>query len=204
MRSTVVQHGAAQILEQLAQRVEEAAVLGRRADRSTRSPPSRPSALPARTSTLRSARPSTIARSPRRRAVAERVNQRKFACDVGGLEPQLAQPSSSRAARRSSARRARAISSWCLAPRPRRPARRRCRRTAGAPGRPRCGSAPRRTARSRRAGRRARRPSRTCAAARGSGGARSRSSDASGSSSSVELAVGLVEDHADVARDLAR
>ena len=63
---------------------------------------------------------------------------------------------------------------------------------------------PSRTARSRRAARRGRRPSRTSAAAPGSGARASRSSDASGSSSSVELAVGLVEDHAHVARHLAR
>ena len=60
---------------------------------------------------------------------------------------------------------------------------------------------PSRTARSRRAGRRARRPSRTCAAGRGSGGGRAASIDSSGSCEQVELAVGLVEDHRDVARD---
>ena len=73
----------------------------------------------------------------------------------------------------------------------------RCRRTAGAPGRRRAGSSSSRTARSRRAARTARRPWRRCAAARGWGGGQQVERGV-GVVEHVELAVGLVEDHADV------
>ena len=136
--------------------------------------------------------------------LAGRSNQTKFACDSARLDAELAQPVLEPHALGEVALDALGdLVRVLAAPRAPRPARRRCRRTAGAPGRRPCGSSPTRTARSRPAARTARRSSRTSAAARGSGACRAARPTRPGREH-VELAVGLVEDHGDVARDLAR
>ena len=83
----------------------------------TRSAPGRPSAVPERTSTPRSARPLTISRSSHVSVSGSssprgRSNQRKLACDSAGAIPSPRRPSSrpSRSARFHSTRRA--TSSW--------------------------------------------------------------------------------------------
>ena len=77
----------------------------------TRSAPSRPSAVPERTMTPRSARPLTTSDSS---AVSGRCSQQKFACDAATEMPSSRRPSSI-STRATIARSTRSVTaSWCL------------------------------------------------------------------------------------------
>ena len=178
-------------LQESGQRFQEALVLRLRADRHAQRARAAQRAPP-RTSTPRSAVPHHAARA----LLAQRRTRRSWPATRRARARVPAARPRARCARRGCARRGASTSSWWLSASTAAAwaaalQKNGWRTWSTAVGRP-----PSRTARSRRAARRARRPWRMCAAARGWGACRAAAIDVVGVLQHVELAVGLVEDHA--------